>query len=150
MAYYDYQIDGYKNISRIFIESPDEDNISDIYEDLIAAPSDESLIAAPICAAPCEVLLRNGKRLNKPSCDIISNTTKRIKKDCDNKTSSSSELVVKRNSKCDKSVTKTCNRRKANATQKVKSKPDCQRQVKTVSKKVVNSDEPENTKGKHD
>lgn len=160
MAFYDDQIDGRNNLSRIFIEPPDEANLS--------CEETDDEVPAKICETKCEVVLRSGRRLKcdkpKPSRNSKNEVvSQRTKKDCDSKMNrSSSKLVVKRNSKCDIREARIRPRRKAVVIQNSKcDKPSLTKQKRTksncdktdaqdVPSQNPSDNKPENEKGKHD
>lgn len=178
MAYYnDQQFADCNNLTRIFIEPPDEASVS-------CEETDDEVPTA-ISSTNCEIVLRSGKRLNADTpnydsqCELKSNQKKQ---DCDKKAThprckivatrnlkcDNRQLVATRNSKCDTGQNKNRPRRKLEATPNIKCDDHGNNRQKPIfrkrkcSSKCANNNEevppnqscsedgPENVKGKFD
>lgn len=112
LAYYVDEIEEGNDLSRIFIEPPDEANTS-------CEESDDE-IPPNISITNCEVVLRNGKRYktDDTKSEVI---PKQLKKSSDNKVKKSSQsykTVISNKLKCDKRATNTRPKRKLVAKHK--------------------------------
>lgn len=140
LAYYDDQKEE-NDLSRIFIEPPDEANTS-------CEESDDEEVPANISQTNCEVVLRNGKRLISEKLSDFDGdaSSKRFKKDNDNKSA--------KKPKNSRSMITNASKKRHELAVKTRRKQIAQRNLKSLKTKGVppirSRSKPENKEGKRD